>query len=125
MLTSDLWVLQAVKGFKILFVSLPSQVILPTVPVFPLEQAAQVREELRLLLEKGAVAPVSDSHDTQEEWPNEASNQPEMVERVGVHRTFQNEGNPNPEGHSAIRGLVCESGSVDAYFTTLIDCGHQ
>ena len=63
MLTSDLWVLQAVKGFRIPFVSLPSQDILPTVPVFLPEQAAhdQIREELRLLLEKGAVTPVSDS----------------------------------------------------------------
>ena len=41
--------------------SLPSQDILLIVPVFPSEQAAQVREELRMLLEKGAVAPVSDT----------------------------------------------------------------
>ena len=48
---------------------------------------------------------------TQEEWPNETSDQPETVERVGVHRTLQDGGNPNPEGHSAIRRLVCESRS--------------
>ena len=48
---------------------------------------------------------------TQEEWPNETSDQPETVERVGVHRTLQNGGNPNPEGHSTIRRLVCESRS--------------
>jgi len=60
-LTSDLWVLQAVKGFRIPFVSLPNQDILPTAPVFPPEQAAQIKGELRLLLEKGVVAPVPDS----------------------------------------------------------------
>ena len=47
----------------------------------------------------------------QKERPNEASNQPETVKRMGVHGTFQNGGNPNPEGPSIIRGLVCESGS--------------
>ena len=48
---------------------------------------------------------------TQEEWPNETSDQPETVERVGVHRTLQDGGNPNPEGHSTIRRVVCESRS--------------
>ena len=48
---------------------------------------------------------------TQEEWPNETSDQPETVERVGVHRTLQDGGNPNPEGHSTIRRLICESRS--------------
>ena len=48
---------------------------------------------------------------TQEEWPNETSDQPETVERVGVHRTLQNGGNPSPEGHSTIRRLACESRS--------------
>ena len=48
---------------------------------------------------------------TQEEWPNETSDQPETVERVGVHRTLQDGGNSNPEGHSIIRRLVCESRS--------------
>ena len=43
------------------FVSLPSQDTIPTKPVFPPEQAVQVREEIRLLLEKGAIAPVTDS----------------------------------------------------------------
>ena len=79
-LTSDLWVLQAVKGFKISFVPILSQDILPTVPVFPSGQAAQVREELKMLLEKGGVAPMLDSQAgfysnlflVSKEWPNEA-----------------------------------------------------
>ena len=48
---------------------------------------------------------------TQEEWPNEASDQPVTVEQVGVHKTLQNVGNSNPEGHSAVRRLVHEGGS--------------
>ena len=47
---------------------------------------------------------------TQEEWPNEASDQPEAVEQVGDHRTLQDGGNPNPEGYPQIRGLVHEGG---------------
>ena len=62
-LTNDPWVPQAVKGFRIPFVSLPSQNSLPTEPVFLSEQAAQVREELQSLLEKGAVVPVTDSQE--------------------------------------------------------------
>lgn len=62
-LTSDLWVLQAVKGFRIHFISLSSQVTLPAEPVFPPKQAAQVKEELQYLLEKGAVVPVIDSQE--------------------------------------------------------------
>ena len=60
-LTSDLWVLQAVKGFKIPFVSLPNQSLMPTAPVFPSKQAAQIKGEVRMVLEKGVVTPVPDS----------------------------------------------------------------
>ena len=44
----------------------------------------------------------------QEERSDEASNQPETVERVGDHITFQNGRGPNPEGHPTIGGLVRE-----------------
>ena len=117
-LTGDLWVLQAVKGFKILFVSSTSQDTMPTKLVFPPEQEAQIKE-LRLLLEKEAIAPVTNSQGgfylnlfgTQEEWSDEASNQPETVERVGNHRTFQYGRGLNPEGHPTIGGLVHEGRS--------------
>ena len=45
------------KGSK----SFPSQDTISTTPVFPLEQAIQMREELRLLSEKGVIATVPDS----------------------------------------------------------------
>ena len=117
-LTGDLWVLQAVKGFKILFVSSTSQDTMPTKLVFPPEQEAQMKE-LRLLLEKEAIAPVTNSQGgfysnlfgTQEERSDKASNQPETVERVGNHRTFQYGRGLNPEGHPTIGGLVHEGRS--------------
>ena len=56
--------IQTVKSLRIPFASLPTQGILPTEPVFPPEQAAQVREELQSLLEKGAVVPVTDSQES-------------------------------------------------------------
>ena len=59
--TSDPWVLQAVKGFRMTFVSLPSQSTRPSEPVFPPEQEAQVREELQSLLEKVVEVPATDS----------------------------------------------------------------
>ena len=61
-LTSNLWVLKTVKGFRIPFTSLPSQTTQPAELVFPSEQAAQVREELQSLLGKGAVVPVIYCH---------------------------------------------------------------
>ena len=53
--TSNLWILQAVKGFKTLIVSLtqPLHNTMLAKSVFTPEQAIQRREELRLLLEKG------------------------------------------------------------------------
>jgi len=42
---------------------------------------------------------------SQEEWPNEASYQPETVEQVGRNATFQNGGHPDPEGPVENRGL--------------------
>ena len=49
-LTGDLWVLQAIKGFKIPFVPLLSQDTMPTKPVFP-----------RLFV-TGAIAPFCNSN---------------------------------------------------------------
>ena len=63
MLISDFWVLQAVKGFRIPFVSLPNQDILPTAPLFPPEQATLIKGEHRLLLEKVTETPVPDSQE--------------------------------------------------------------
>ena len=63
MLKNDPWVLQTVKGFRKPFASLPTQGTLPTEPVFPPEQADQVREELQSLLEKGAVVPVTENQE--------------------------------------------------------------
>ena len=114
-LTSNPWVLQTVKGFRIPFTSLPSQTTQPAELVFPSEQAAQVREELQSLLVKGAVVPVIGCHkgfySTQEEWPDETRNQSEAVERVGDYRALQDEGNLHPEGPVEVGGLVCEDGS--------------
>ena len=62
---SNLWILQAVKGFKTPIVSLtqPGHNTMLAKSVFPPEQAVQRREELRLLLEKGAIASMTDSHE--------------------------------------------------------------
>ena len=62
-LTSNPWVLQTVKGSEYPL-SLYPQYTQPTEPVFPPEQAAQVREERQSLLEKGAVVPLIDSHES-------------------------------------------------------------
>ena len=66
-LTKDSWVLQAVKGFQIPFVGQPIQERKPRVPSFPLEQSAQILEEVSSLVEKGAVT-VADSHPSQAEF---------------------------------------------------------
>ena len=124
MSTSDLWVLQVIKGLRILSVVLPNQDILPTVPEFLPEQAALMKEVLRLLLDSGTRQPrwlLSKSLCcTQEEWPNETNDQPETDEQLGVHRTLQNRVNPKPEGHSTINRLVHEN-----YFIIPIDSNHQ
>jgi len=57
-------IFEAVKGFRIPLVSLPNQDVMQTAPVFTPEQAAQIKGEVRLLLEKGMVTPVVDNQGT-------------------------------------------------------------
>ena len=45
-LTQDSWVLQTVRGFQIPFVGQPVQHQRPAIPCFPLEQLAQIQEEI-------------------------------------------------------------------------------
>ena len=133
-LTNDLWVLQAVKGFRIPFVSLLSQDILPTVPVFPPEQAAQVREELRMLLEKGAVAPVSDSQGgfysnlflvpKKNGQMRPVINLKRLNEWV-ITEHFKMEGIPTLKDILRSGDWFVKVDLKDAYFTIPIDSGHQ
>ena len=86
-LTGNLWVLQAVKGFKIPFVSLPSQDTMPTKPVS--SRAGSSNEGAQITVGEGSNSP-SDKQPgrfllktllgNQEERSDDASNQPETVE---------------------------------------------
>ena len=53
--TSDIWVLQAVKGYKIEFVSEPFQVNKPHGIVFPEEEKNVIDLEVQKMLQKGAI----------------------------------------------------------------------
>ena len=86
-LTTDKWVLEAVKGFQIPFISQPVQECQPNPPISSKEQSSLIQEEVKALLEKGAIVPVQDCHlqkrvsleplpCPQERRSNEASHQP-------------------------------------------------
>ena len=66
-LTQDSWVLQTVKGFQIPFVGQPVQHQRPAIPCFPLEQLAQIQEEISSLREKGAISVVADPSHSQKQ----------------------------------------------------------
>ena len=66
-LTQDSWVLQTVKGFQISFVGQPVQHQRPATPCFPLEQLAQIQEEISSLREKGAISVVADPSHSQKQ----------------------------------------------------------
>lgn len=56
---NDIWVLETVKGFKIDFVSTPHQTSPPRELVLDQDQSALVDEEVRQMLDKGAILIVS------------------------------------------------------------------
>ena len=66
-LTQDSWVLQTVKGFQIPSVGQPVQHQRPAIPCFPLEQLAQIQEEISSLREKGAISVVADPSHSQKQ----------------------------------------------------------
>ena len=67
LLTQDSWVLQTVKGFQIPSVGQPVQHQRPAIPCFPLEQLAQIQEEISSLREKGAISVVADPSHSQKQ----------------------------------------------------------
>ena len=54
-LTTDKWVIEAVKGFQIPFITQPIQEHRPNPAVYSAEQSLLMQEEVSTLLEKGAV----------------------------------------------------------------------
>ena len=60
-LTGDPWVLDAIVGYQISFKAEPSQVQRPLEAMFSKEQAALLREEVKSLLQKGAISPQRES----------------------------------------------------------------
>ena len=55
-ITKDRWILDTVKGYKINFVTVPYQSRWPHAPHYTLEQNSLIEQEVRDLLQKGAVA---------------------------------------------------------------------
>ena len=125
-LTQDSWVLQTVRGFQIPFVGQPVQHQRPAIPCFPLEQLAQIQEEISSLREKGAISVVADpSHSQkqtrvlfesvprpQEEWEYEASDKSESPEPVGGNSLLQNEGAAN-SSRPAEAGRLASQGGLE------------
>ena len=116
------------KGFQIPLVGQPVQERKPRVPSFPSEQLVQM-QEISSLLEKGAVT-VVDSHlpqtvstvsGPQEEWGNEASNQPQGPQPVGKHPSLKNGGPTHPKKPDWLVKVDLK----DAYLTVPIHPDHQ
>ena len=133
-LTSNPWVLQTVKGFRIPFTSLPSQTTQPAELVFPSEQAAQVREELQSLLVKGAVVPVIGCHKGFYSniflVPKKNSQMRPVINLKRLNEWVITE-RFKMEGISTLKDLL-KSGDwfvkvdlKDAYFTVPIEANHQ
>ena len=57
-LTTDKWVIEAVKGFKIPFISQPAQDHWPNPAMYSAEQSMLIQEEVSTLVEKGAVTQI-------------------------------------------------------------------
>ena len=57
-ITSDLWVVNTVRGYRIDFLSEPQQSVRPHTPQYPAEQEQLIVEEVKELLGKGAIVEV-------------------------------------------------------------------
>ena len=118
-LTRDTWVLNAIEGYQIPFVGAPSQLKIPQEGVFSQEHKALLLEEIQDLLKKGGNYPTIRKHNriyfnplpsAEEEWSDEASDQPETVEPMGGDPPFQDGGNSYSSGSAPPGRLDGESG---------------
>ena len=131
-LTQDSWVLQTVKGFQIPFVGQAVQHQRPAMPCFPLEQLAQIQEEISSLREKGAISVVADpshSHKQAEFFSTlflipkkngsiyEASDKSESPEPVGGNSSLQN-GGPANSSRRAEAGRLASQGGLERCLRT-------
>ena len=129
-LTSDPWVLQAVKGFRMTFAFLyeASRACVSSragssgeggTPVTAGEGCCSTSysQPRRFLLE---FVP-----DTQKEWANETSDQPETVEQLGDSGTLQDGMYPHLTDLLQSGDWLVKVDLKDAYFTVPIDSDHQ
>ena len=136
-LTNDPWVLKAIKGFSIPFVSLPCQSTLPEyianiTCVSPREDSSSkggspvptgegscsscVIQSGRLLFK-----PLPGN---QEEWSNETSDQPKAVKGMSICRALQDGGNLSLRDLMRPGDWFVKADLKYAYFTTPIGLSH-
>ena len=135
-LTADQWVLNTVQGFLIPFREEPRQVQTPHPYQYPADQLVQLREELAILVSKGAIipleptTPVAGFYSTVFLVPKKEGRWRPVINLKALNSWVQPQ-QFKMEGIHTLRELLVRNNWLakldlkDAYFTVLIHWDHQ
>ena len=97
-ITTDLFILQTIQGYRLEFLAVPQQVVAPVTVVKGLTQQNVMQEEIEKLLLKGAIQLVSPSNgqfvsrlffSSQKDWGSSAGDKSSSVEQIYNSQALQ------------------------------------